>query len=272
MVLRPTAPATTSSGPQTPVPAWDAVSRAQKQAASSWWLIAQPDHAALAGDLAANLSSPLFPQLGAEILEAIAVHDAGWAQFDSLQLPSQELSSQSVPPFGRVQGKRPLSFLDINPTDFLLAWIGSIERAARSSVLGGIMVSHHFSRIAQTRLRLADDPTEDRERIRRFLDGETARRRNLETQAVRPPAEIELLVDILQFCDLFSLYLCCGACEAVEFPQRFRSQIIRVHREDKMYVTTPAIFGRGVSLGVTARPFPPGSHPHHAMTIPFLLS
>src|SRR2546429_5323874 len=35
----------------------------QRQAANDWWLIAQPDHAALAGDLAANLNSPLFPPL-----------------------------------------------------------------------------------------------------------------------------------------------------------------------------------------------------------------
>ena len=30
--------------------------------------------------------------------------------------------------------------------------------------------------------------------------------------------ELETLTDVLQFCDLVSLYICCGAQNAVEFP------------------------------------------------------
>jgi Protein of unknown function (DUF3891) len=271
MILHPTSPAAVPPARKTPVPAWDAVSRTQKQPASSWWLIAQPDHAALAGDLAANLVSPDFPKLDSEVLEAIALHDAGWAQFDTVQLPKRTISDQSPHP-SPIQNHRPLSFLDIKPADFLVAWIGSIKRAARSSAIGGILVSHHFSRIAQTRLSLAGDPVEDRERIHHFLAGEAERRRDLGSQTACAVTEIELLVDVLQFCDLLSLYLCCGALEPVEFPQKFAARAIRIRHEEQMYVTTPSIFGSGVSLGVTARPFPASTDPHRAVTIPFLLS
>ena len=34
----------------TPIPAWIAVEKRQRQDARDWWLVAQPDHAALAGD------------------------------------------------------------------------------------------------------------------------------------------------------------------------------------------------------------------------------
>jgi len=44
--------------PARAVPAWEAVERKQKQAASEWWLVAQPDHAALAGDLAERIDCP----------------------------------------------------------------------------------------------------------------------------------------------------------------------------------------------------------------------
>lgn len=271
MILHPTSPAAVPPARETPVPAWDAVSLTQKQPASSWWLIAQPDHAALAGDLAANLVSPDFPKLDVEVLEAIALHDAGWAQFDNLQLPEREVSDNSPHP-SPIQNHRPLSFLDVKPADFLVAWTGSIERAARSSAIGGILVSHHFSRIAQTRLRLAGDPVDDTERIHHFLAGESERRRDLGRQTARAVTEIELLVDVLQFCDLLSLYLCCGALEPVEFPQRIGAQTIRIRREEQMYVTTPSIVGPGVSLGVRARPFSASTDPHRAVTIPFLLS
>src|SRR5881397_335778 len=64
------------------IPAWEAVERKQKQEANAWWLVAQSDHAALSGDLAANLSSPFFPKLDIDVVHAISLHDAGWAHFD----------------------------------------------------------------------------------------------------------------------------------------------------------------------------------------------
>ena len=62
--------------------AWEVVEKQQKENAQEWWLIAQPDHAALAGDLAALLDAPSVPDLDEPLLRAISLHDSGWAQFD----------------------------------------------------------------------------------------------------------------------------------------------------------------------------------------------
>jgi hypothetical protein len=274
VVLHPiTAPAAARPAAHTVTAAWDAVSRTQKQPASAWWLIAQADHAALAGDLAANVSSPLFPEPDSEIVEAIALHDAGWTQIEGLPSPEAKIFSRGASRVFPVSGAgRPLSFLDINPADLLLAWNGSIERAARSSAIGGILVSHHFSRIAKARLNTVTDSGEDIKKLKHFLDREQDRQRDLATGTQRSAEEIQTLVDLLQFFDLLSLYLCCGTEQPVEFPQKFLGQSIRVRREDEIYIATPSIFGPGVSLGVTARPYPPSHDPSHAVTIPLLLS
>jgi hypothetical protein len=64
--------------------------------------------------------------------------------------------------------------------------------------------------------------------------------------------QIEQLTDVLQFCDAFSLYLCCGATEPVQFPQIFsdRSFELRPHIDE--YVSSPALFSGDISLQVPA--------------------
>src|SRR5437868_11158663 len=89
--------AQTPSNHSQAVPAWDAVERKQKESASEWWLIAQPDHAMLAGDLSARMQSPLFSVIPDEVVKAIALHDEGWRPVDSGE-PRQDKG-------------RPLSFL-----------------------------------------------------------------------------------------------------------------------------------------------------------------
>jgi hypothetical protein len=63
------------------------------------------------------------------------------------------------------------------------------------------------------------------------------------------------LVDVLQFCDLLSLYLCCGAQDDVEFPQTFAGRPARVRIENHTFLTEPRLFGNGLSLEVTARKY-----------------
>src|SRR5579864_8698938 len=136
------------------VSAWEAVEKKQKQNADAWWLIAQPDHAALAGDLAASVSCSYFPKLEPDVLEAITLHDAGWAQFDRPHESLASLTSAKNSPAKASDSGRPLSFLDMSPADFVLAWSDSIERAQQSSPTGGLLVSQHFSRLAENRLAM----------------------------------------------------------------------------------------------------------------------
>lgn len=250
MVLRPLE----SSANRACVPAWEAVARTQKQLNQAWWLIAQPDHADLAGDLAERIRWECFPSLDAEVVEAIRLHDEGWAEFDLKAV---------------VRDGRPLSFLDIQPADFLRAWRGSIARAAASSAVGGLLVSWHFRRLGEFRLQSPDDDPHDKSLVEEFLRQEAERELQLAAQQSRALEDIPALVDALQFCDLLSLYLCCGSREEVVFPQKFQGRTIRAQYEKEMCRTTPALFPNGVSLGVTARRFPDRVE---SATLPFLLA
>jgi hypothetical protein len=230
------------------LPAWVAIEQTQWVPAKDWWLIAQPDHAALSGELARRIDSPCFPALGDEVIQGIALHDEGWAKFD-----------------GSIQrnGDRPLSFLEAPVPDFLAAWRGSIAEAENNSAIGGTIVSEHFCRIAKLRPVSADPSVIDD-----FLRQEKARQERLSYDDPRGTADINLLVDVLQFCDLLSLYLCCGSQNDIEFPQRFKGRSIRLRRAGELCRMEPAIFGKGASLAVLARRF---SDKARSQSIPLLL-
>lgn len=243
------------------VPVWDAISPTQKSSTPEYWLITQPDHAALSGAIAAALGPPLLPQLSPEVLQGIAMHDDGWAPFDA-QI--------------RVANGKPLSFLDFGPNDFLRAWSVSIECAEKIAPIAGAMVSGHFWRLAKNRLEWDIDGREDRRLLMDFLESEQARQLRLLSRHSRE--EFEFLTDVLQFCDVLSLYLCCGAGQDVEFLQRFGPKPMRLRREaarspDQAAVCrfepTPFASG-GVDLAVVARRFPADRQPG-TMTLPFLL-
>ncbi|HXP46555.1 MAG TPA: DUF3891 family protein [Terriglobales bacterium] len=241
------------------VPVWDAILPTQKTNAPEYWLITQPDHAALSGAIAAALGPPLLAQLSSEVVQGITLHDEGWAPFDAQITLTDD---------------RPLSFLDFLPKDFLRAWNGSIERAEEIAPIAGAIVSGHFSRLARNRLEWGIDGAEDRGLLLDFLESEQARQQRLLGGYSRE--EFEFLTDVLQFCDVLSLYLCCGAVQDVEFSQRFGATPIRLRREaarDQAAVCRfePTPFtGGGMDLAVLARRYPTDREPS-TVTLPFLL-
>ena len=262
----------TPSRPNQGISAWGAVEQKQKQPAAAWLLVTQPDHAGLAGDLAARISSPDLPKLEPDVILAIAGHDAGWAQFDSHVPSVSETATTHESGLCTVSRQsKPRSFLEMTPQIFLVAWRDSIAHAEEVSAIAGILVSCHFSRLAEHRLRTVEDTPENDEQIQAFLLGEARRQKLLAESDKRSAREIEILVDVLQFCDVLSLYLCCGARAAVQFSQRFGGHAIRLHSEGELYRTQPALFGPGVSLGVRARRQPPSPHESSEVIIPFLL-
>jgi Protein of unknown function (DUF3891) len=238
------------------ISAWEAVEKKQKQGAKEWWLIAQPDHAALAGDLAALLDTPLIPKLDEPILRAISLHDSGWAHLDGGERGTgRDLEISLREPQVDANGK-PLSFLEMTPEEFVIAWQESIQRASEVSNDGEFMVSEHFCRLARTRLESDKDEPRARQRLNDFLTHEAKRQAELQNRELRLIEQLALLTDVLQFCDLLSLYLCCGAEDPVEFPQKLSDASVVLRREGEMYQLTPQLFGTGASLGVTARRFP----------------
>jgi Protein of unknown function (DUF3891) len=241
------------------VPVWDAILPTQKTCAPEYWLITQPDHAALSGAIAAGFGPPLLPQLSSEVVQGIALHDDGWAPLDA-QTP--------------VANGKPLSFLDYQPQDFLRAWNSSIECAEKVAPIAGAMVSGHFWRLGRNRLEGGIGGAEDRRLLLDFLEKEQGRQQRL--LGGRSHEEFEFLTDVLQFCDVLSLYLCCGATQDVEFPQRFGHEPIRLRRQaapDQATVCrfepTPFMAG-GLDLAVIARRFPADREPS-TVTLPFLL-
>ena len=238
MILRPleTAP---SASPEL-VPAWPAVERSQRQHHDGCWMITQPSHAALAGEFAAKMTGPQFPQIDTALIRAIALHDAGWGGPDAQAIMQSRSDRQGCPK----------SFVACSVKDFVAAWDKSIEIAEiSSSPAGGYMVSRHFARIAEQNERLL--PESDRQIASAFLERESARQKQLAAQQDRSIETLELLTDVLQFCDLFSLYVCCGAQENVEFPKYFGMNV-RLTVEDHGYKLEPALIPPGATFHVAA--------------------
>lgn len=244
MILRPLPLAASHSG-AVPIPAWEAILPTQRQPAGSYLLISQDDHARLAGDLAAALASPWLPGLDDEILDAIRLHDCGWRVLD------QKLLARAR------AGTRPVSFLDIGVPEFLSAWTASIERVAARSPVGGAVVSLHFSRLAEYRLHLRQDAPDNAARLSAFLQGETQRRRRITSPCGASP--VPFFTDVLQLCDLISLYLCCGAAHPVEFPQ-FEHRL-RLSYDGRTFRFDPSPLRAPLQLSLAAAPWPPQDQP-----------
>lgn len=183
------------------VSAWSAVEERQKQSAAAYWLVTQPSHAALAGDLAAALRDELFGHVGDTVARCIALHDAGWSMDDAEQI--QLLRSDS--------NQKPSGFLDANVDQFLRAWTASIETAGKYAPVGGYLVSRHFERISNR------DGWKNQPKLETFRKREKARQQKIRKSINLEEPALERLVDALQFCDVLSLYLCCGSSRTVTF-------------------------------------------------------
>ena len=268
MILYPLSPAPSASSEITP--AWTAVAATQQQNASAWWLIAQPDHAALAGELAAQFDTPEFPRLTGEVVRAIALHDAGWAKYDGGGVAGGGKGNAPQPP--RDGNGRPLSFLQAPVPMFVEAWKASILCAEeKAGAIGGLMVSGHFRRLAEHRLNAVEDSPEDAARIRTFLKNETRQEEARLRRQPRSRLEVERLVDLLQFCDLLSLYLCCGSHAGAHFPQSIGSQPIGLRRDGELCLLHPSPFREEISLGVAARRDPVSRADLNTCVLPVLI-
>ena len=237
MILRPldSAPAAGAEF----LPAWSVVERTQRQAFAGCWMITQPSHAALAGEFAAKLTGVNLPAIDAQIIRAIALHDAGWGLPDAQAI----MQSRSVG-----QGA-PKSFIACGVGEFVNAWEKSIDVAESASPAGGYIVSRHFTRIAeQSASRISES---EREVEARFIQNESARQAKLAAKQKHTAKELEALTDVLQFCDLLSLYVCCGAQQNVEFPEYFGIKA-RLSVQPDSYTLDPILIEPGTEFAVAA--------------------
>jgi hypothetical protein len=202
-------------------------------------MITQPSHAALAGEFAAKMAGVKLPNLDAPIVRAVALHDAGWGVSDAQAI----MQSRSVG-----QGA-PRSFVACGVGEFVNAWEKSIDVAASASAAGGFIVSRHFERIAKVNSPKSSQG--DTQTMESFLRNEAARQAKLAAKQERTREELEALTDVLQFCDLLSLYVCSGSRQNVEFPEYFGTKA-RLTVEADSYRLDPILIEPGTEFVVAA--------------------
>jgi len=237
MILRPlnyVAPTSTEL-----LPAWSVVERTQREIQDGCWMITQPSHAALAGEFAARLTGVDLPAVDAQIIRAIALHDAGWGMPDAQAIMQSRSLRQGCPK----------SFIACGASEFVNAWEKSIDVAESASPAGGYIVSLHFVRIAE---QAASRVSEAERKVEaRFVENESARQAKLAAKQKYTARELEALTDVLQFCDLLSLYVCCGAQQNVEFPEYFGIKA-RLTVQPDGYTLDPILIEPGTEFAVAA--------------------
>jgi Protein of unknown function (DUF3891) len=226
--------------------AWALVEAAQRAVRMPCLLIPQPAHAVLAGELAAGLLPAAFGELPPEIVRAIQMHDTGWASSDAQQI--QRLRSEGPQASKAV----PVSFVVISPAEAAEAWTASIDTVEALSKNGAIVVSRHFSLLAQ----------HDQARHQKFILAEKSRQRTLDGSTLNGGArpgegDLDRWTAALGFCDLVSLYLLSGLSREVAFPlahptsaQAQTAPRVTMHTFDRTLRFSPSIMQSGCTLTI----------------------
>jgi Protein of unknown function (DUF3891) len=227
--------------------AWARVEAVQRAVRLPCLLVPQPAHAVLAGELAAGLVAASFGELPPEILRAIQMHDTGWASSDAQQI--QRLRSGGM----QASHAAPVSFVAIPPGEVTEAWTASIDSVEALSEIGAIIVSRHFSLLAE----------HDQAHHQRFLRTERLRQQKLESSSMAKGEDLERWTAALGFCDLVSLYLVSGLSSEVEFPlahpassQAQTAPRVRMQIDGRKLRFTPETVRAGCALSIQALKHP----------------
>lgn len=262
MIIRSVVAGPSTQSSSAPSPAWKAVEQIQKQDSSEYLLVTQPDHAHISATIASAFDRARFPLITSEVVEAIRLHDEGWAAFEGTsQAPREPLQTE--------RGK-PLTFLDAGPEMFLKAWMGSIAAAAQTGPTGQYLVSGHFRALAEHRLNSVFDPPETAERLTDFAAREAERQCDLLPKTGRSGEELKRLLAALQFCDLISLAICSGVSILVEFSIDFGLGPIRMNRDGDRFSLAPCPLEKSVTLRIPELQF--GAEPLRARMVQVNLS
>ena len=203
------------------------------------WLITQPAHAELAGQMAAHWGNEEFAvpgrfaasadpeRLRREVVLAVAEHDSGWWEWEA----DPPLSADDGLPQG-------LGEVVANPVVGMERWRLGIPRLAERHPYASLLIGDHAHRLYEAQFNprhppetthhlligWAFYPEEQKEEARRFLNDvqemQEEFRRRLEQdrfwQAALEPAQRNPHARLLQTLDAFSLALCSAAITPVE--------------------------------------------------------
>jgi hypothetical protein len=173
----------------------------RRDAGDRWLMIAQPDHALLAGELAVLWRLDFAPGMPAAL--GVAKHDDGWIEW--------EKAPRAHPETGV-----PIDFTETTAAEHLDIWRRGPALVARADPYAGVLVSHHGSGLTEKKLRVATSlASEERGALAGYLDEQRAFR-----EATAGAAGIDLAapsvardVALLRLLDYLSLVLCCDPAE-----------------------------------------------------------
>jgi hypothetical protein len=156
-----------------------------------WLFISQVDHARVSGAIVAQWKEPFT----AEVVEAIAHHDDGWAEWEAAPRFNPEIGA-------------PYSFLEMPLGDTLVVWDNSIGGARKFGPLAGYIVAGHFYNL------LADSDRANEPAAIAWLTAKRKVRTAWLDEWVRAekPSSLDYAKSAQQMllrADLFSLWLCC---------------------------------------------------------------
>lgn len=200
-----------------------------------WYLVTQPDHAALAGELVRHWTFAGLPSNSdPEFLAAVAAHDAGWRQVDAT-------------PHFRPDGA-PVGFLEWPLGEAVSIWRRSIAEAAALGTTARYVVGRHFYRLGKSARGRVLQPDE-RQVLEAFL---------AEWEDVPRSSRLERLTTLLQVCDLVSLHLLTGGQMDTALLERLG--ITSVFQPERNWLgLEPYPFNTILSLPCPARFLPRGS-------------
>lgn len=158
-----------------------------RAAPEGWYLVTQPDHAALAGELAHHWTLPQLPgERDPEFLEAVARHDSGWQQVDA---------APRFHPDGA-----PVSFMEWPLLEAVGVWRRSVADARALGETAGYVVARHFCLLGEMARGRRLGPAE-RDALEAFLE---------ECDPAPRQERLEHVTSLLQVCDLLSMCLVTG--------------------------------------------------------------
>ncbi len=168
------------------------------------WLVTQPDHAALAGELAAHWGNERFAlgEARASLELAARRHDDGWAAIDG------------VPAVSATEG-RPAHFLEVDLSDTVAPYGQGVDRIYDDDRRAGVLSSRHWAGLYSSRWGVQDSPAVGHPAAVAVVAEQEARAAVIARElwggkGLRSAFERELWRDyeVLQAVDLLSLALC----------------------------------------------------------------
>lgn len=175
-----------------------------REAADAFWMVRQPDHAHLSGQIAEVWQDPYFDTSPhkEDTIRAVYAHDDSW-------LPADQT------PFWNDVQQTPFSFITYPSALKMVLYTNGINTLEQENPYSALLVSLHYSSFMNPQIKAESA----------FLQREEARQHRLKQQLGIRTEKQEVLLhyhfDILQFCDNLSLYLCLnkpGTSKAEEYP------------------------------------------------------